>query len=749
MKTTKQCHDARKPGGGLMRTISVLSILLLWCPIALSQDAKIVSRPLTPQEIKNYELPAETQISPGLLTVGAGTAVYLEALVPEGTVVTGLVWALTKKPGSSAATLVDSPLGEGIPIYTPGDRSVYDIAGRTMLVPDVVGDYTVTATAMDANGELILALTRDLNAANYVGAGHLENTTFTQCVTCHSDKVEGWMGTQHSTALIDKINGLESDHFSSHCVSCHSTGFNEAPTAVNGGFDDVATEVGWTFPETLDPGNWDAMPDKLKGLANIQCESCHGPGSEHKGNVNRIDVSFSAGDCGQCHDSEPYHNYIQQWSLSKHSATTQSPTGEGRTSCVGCHSAPGFVDRIDGVPVAERRTDYEAIVCAACHDPHSAENPHQLRSIADVTLMNGETIPGGGNGRICMNCHISRRDADTYVQQYSGHFGPHHGPQTDMLAGSNAVEYGKEIPSSSHFFAVKDSCATCHMQEVARGELGFNQVGGHTFKPAAHVMDENGAEVEVDLTSACANCHGPIDSHNIVREDFDGDGVREGVQDEVEGLMHKLAMMLPPLNEPTVEVVETYTPAQLKAAYNYLFVEEDGSHGVHNARYATGLLKASIEDLGGGGTPVGADSDADGLLDAWEIQYFGNITSQSGAGDPDGDGLSNTLEASVMTNPTLADSDGDGFDDFAELHLGYDPLNDQNNPELGRTEIYRAAEMVFLTEPGKMYQIQAIDKLGVGGWTNVGEPIEGGGMVQQFISTRITEKMFYRVVEAE
>jgi hypothetical protein len=318
-----------------------------------------------------------------------------------------------------------------------------------------------------------------------------------------------------------------------------------------------------------------------------------------------------------------------------------------------------------------------------------------------------------------------------------------------MLAGSNAVEYGKDIPSSSHFFAVKDTCATCHMQEVARSEFGFNEVGGHTFKPAAHLMDENGAEVDVNLTSACANCHGPIESHNIVREDFDGDGVREGVKDEVHGLMHDLAMMLPPLGEPTVEVTAEYTPAQLKAAYNYLFVEDDGSHGIHNARYATGILKASIQDLGGGGTPAGGDSDADGLLDSWEMENFGNLTSQSGAGDPDGDGLSNALEMAVMTNPNLSDTDADGFDDFAELHLGYDPLNAGENPQLGRTEIYRAAEMVFFTEVGKQYQIQAIDKLGIGGWINVGDPIDGGGLIQQFISTRMTEKMFYRVVEVE
>jgi hypothetical protein len=45
------------------------------------------------------------------------------------------------------------------------------------------------------------------------------------------------------------------------------------------------------------------------------------------------------------------------------------------------------------------------------------------------------------------------------------------------------------------------------------------------------------------------------------------------------------------------------------------------------------------------------DSDGDWLLDSWEIQYFGNITSQNGSGDPDGDGLGNLQEYQMGTNP--------------------------------------------------------------------------------------------------
>lgn len=52
------------------------------------------------------------------------------------------------------------------------------------------------------------------------------------------------------------------------------------------------------------------------------------------------------------------------------------------------------------------------------------------------------------------------------------------------------------------------------------------------------------------------------------------------------------------------------------------------------------------------------DSDGDGLLDAWELQYFGNL-SQTATGDPDGDGLTNLQEFQLGRNPTkgaLSDS---------------------------------------------------------------------------------------------
>ena len=75
------------------------------------------------------------------------------------------------------------------------------------------------------------------------------------------------------------------------------------------------------------------------------------------------------------------------------------------------------------------------------------------------------------------------------------------------------------------------------------------------------------------------------------------------------------------------------------------------------------------------------DSDRDGLPDSWEIANFGNTTSQRSAGDPDGDGVTNSDEFYDGTNPNsstslrprlVAYSDTGGSVTIAPMKLSYD-----------------------------------------------------------------------------
>jgi len=66
------------------------------------------------------------------------------------------------------------------------------------------------------------------------------------------------------------------------------------------------------------------------------------------------------------------------------------------------------------------------------------------------------------------------------------------------------------------------------------------------------------------------------------------------------------------------------------------------------------------------------DTDGNGLSDTWEQIYFGHIAVDPNA-DPDGDGLSNLQEYKYHTNPLKADTDSDGIPDAWEIAHGLDP----------------------------------------------------------------------------
>ncbi len=68
------------------------------------------------------------------------------------------------------------------------------------------------------------------------------------------------------------------------------------------------------------------------------------------------------------------------------------------------------------------------------------------------------------------------------------------------------------------------------------------------------------------------------------------------------------------------------------------------------------------------------DHDDDGLDDDWEQTHFGNL-DPTGAGDADGDTLSNATEEDLGTNPKSRDSDNDGYSDPWEAAKGHGPTD--------------------------------------------------------------------------
>ena len=96
--------------------------------------------------------------------------------------------------------------------------------------------------------------------------------------------------------------------------------------------------------------------------------------------------------------------------------------------------------------------------------------------------------------------------------------------------------------------------------------------------------------------------------------------------------------------------------------------------------------------------PWADDTDQDGMSDAWERQYFGNLTHRGGT-DTDGDGLTDIQEFVQGSDPTQADIDGDGLTDIVDPYPNdfYDAVTPSLTAVSGDNQV--AAANAFNAQP--------------------------------------------------
>ena len=420
-------------------------------------------------------------VSPAQPSIPIGERQYFTA-EPNGTNASTYVWSLYAKPAGSTAVL------EKPSTRTPALR------------PDIEGDYALQLSVRGGgvtNTSFIV-----IHGASYVGVS--------TCAACHGgnspvgldDYFGPWTQTGHATFFQRAVDGLVSSYYNESCISCHTVGFNKSPAATNGNFAAVQKALGWTFPTVLQYGNYATVPAALKEVANISCESCHGPGSQHPGEES---ASLDVAACATCHQDGHYHNKPKQWRLGPHgnddNYLVASEEEAANPSCAKCHSPTSFVDNLKGKPLV--RLEAGRLTCQACHDPHNMagfpEEAHQVRIYDNVTLddsvypSNPPVLTGQGTSALCMYCHNARRGPPpAFVSSGSNAIRlPHESTATDTLLGLRYQTNVQVIVSGSTnslaSVALKNSahsgtakCVDCHMHQGSKDRKSTRLNSSHS-----------------------------------------------------------------------------------------------------------------------------------------------------------------------------------------------------------------------------------------------------------------------------
>ncbi len=313
-------------------------------------------------------------------------------------------------------------------------------------------------------------------------------------------------------------------------------------------------------------------------------------------------------DCFQCHGDDGFLLQAKgEWQRSVHASATNSDYANrgGGSDCSRCHNHQGFLEIISTGELTAPYDSVSAIHCFTCHMPH-ARGDLSLRTVAAVTMADGSTFDHG-KANLCANCHQSRVSPAVLVDGFevtSKYWGPHHGPQGEMINGTGGFEYDNytgSYASTPHASVVEDACAGCHMGQQ-NIHMGYD-VGGHSF----NMEDDEGNQ----LTGFCANCHSETGergaTYDFIRAngpvDYDGNGEIEGYQTELNGMLGNLAELL--VTEGVLDGTNHAVPGTIAdanvagALFNFLIVLEDRSKGIHNFKYMHALLESSTQFLEG------------------------------------------------------------------------------------------------------------------------------------------------------
>ncbi|SHJ47289.1 hypothetical protein SAMN05444280_12063 [Tangfeifania diversioriginum] len=296
--------------------------------------------------------------------------------------------------------------------------------------------------------------------------------------------------------------------------------------------------------------------------------------------------------CLVCHASDNIESINAEFAMSGHFSGEKAVAYAGsRQGCAECHSHEGFVQYAEFGEVMGDITNPSAWQCNTCHGIHETfeGEDYALRLNDPVSAVYLEDIDASatmdliGNNNLCATCHQTRTpepNLETPGEETfnigSSHYGPHHGPQANIVLGVGFAEIDGTAnypeQGSSYHYNEDASCIGCHMGEYENG-------GGHTWK------------ANLD---ACIDCHGSdMDDFNY----GNGQALVEAELNKLRDKLLELGVVAGDEENGYHPVTGEYPMLQAQAYFNWIGLVEDRSLGAHNPKYVKALLANTIEAL--------------------------------------------------------------------------------------------------------------------------------------------------------
>jgi hypothetical protein len=311
-----------------------------------------------------------------------------------------------------------------------------------------------------------------------------------------------------------------SNHMSG-CAGCHMTAVKEMAKTAQG--ETIAKGYTAILYEPNDPSVFDYDYDGNFELMNIQCEDCHGPGSQHliaAGNpekiVNpaRLKPAQQAEICGRCHvtgKSVPAGSF--NWPYNDATKTNWTPF----EAKAGIPLADFYQDTATYWPDGKHPTggrpynaykislhatfQYHVVGCPECHDPHEEGEGMLIR---ESMVADNLTIPTAvEDNSLCISCHAKYGPFAELTKQDVADFKAGDAEAYDKVA--TVTEKHTHHPFAPERMMGLSRCTGCHM------------VGGMHYWTAISPEETLKYQEKGGMTNSCAaGCHNnKVDIFNV------------------------------------------------------------------------------------------------------------------------------------------------------------------------------------------------------------------------------------------